>query len=201
MVWILTSVLWSRCLCTHRLSCWILRLGRELRVLPRPAIVPGSDSSRPGLRPLLRPRWHPIGSHRPPTPTPTPTPPPPGAPLSRGDAVFLRHGVPPPGGLTQSGAPHTGLDAQWDVWARHALHHRVPQWQRIHQPTVTTLLRNERRHCLVIQLTPNDKAHLDFEGKSMLFFCCPLFIDLFIHSFIYLFIYLFICLHSCYASI
>lgn len=118
----------------HRLR-GVLWLRGELRVLPRPTIVPGSDTSRPGLRALLWPRWHPIRGHRPAPPAPPPPAPPPCGPtLSRGGAVLLRLGVPPPPppprGLAQPRARGSGLHAQHlqrDVWPRHALHHGVPQ--------------------------------------------------------------------------
>jgi len=176
---------WSWYSCACRLSWWILWLRRELWVLPRPAIVPCSDSRRLGLCALLCPCWHPIRSNG---------PPPSRAPLSRRGALFLWHRLSPSCGLTQSRAQYAGLNAQHlqrDVWPQHTLHDCVPQWQRIHQPAVTALLRNERRHCLVNRPTPNYKAHLDIEGKLQIFFFYSLFKNT------YLSIYLFICLHFC----
>lgn len=160
---------------TFRLSGGILRPRRELRVLPGPPAVPRSDPSRLGLRALLHPLRHPIRRDG---------PPPPRAPLSWRGALFLWHGIPSSRGLTQPGAQHAGLHAQhlqWDVWPQHALHLCVPQWQRVHQPAVTALLRNERRHCLV-----NRTQILWRQIDTFFRFKCYLFICVFIYLFIYL---------------
>lgn len=94
-----------------RLSKWVLRPGRELRLLPSGAsIVTGPDTSWSTLRPLLGPHRHPSRGYG---------PPPAGPPPFQWRTTLLWYHVSPPRGLSQPRAWHPGALAQhlfWSVW-------------------------------------------------------------------------------------
>lgn len=127
-----------------RLSKWILRSGRELRLFPsRTPVVTGPNPGGSPLRALLGPHGHPPGRYGPP---PAGTP-----PLQRGPALLWHH-VPPPRGLPQPGAWDPGAPARHllrSVRPQPAFYLTVAERQRIQQPPVPPPLWNERGHRVV----------------------------------------------------